>query len=207
VTLRVAFPGSLTLTIVPAIVAGFLAESDRVQVEIQTGAYDTIERMLTDGRAEIGFIRLPAQKPGLRLTPLARVRTVCVMPRGHPLAERPAVAIRDLAGVPLILLGRTRAPRRNIDEVFWTAGVRPLVRVEAHSVMSACGLAATGVGVTLVNELMARDYARLGIEIRPLVEVIEHDFAFAVPDAPPPTRTAEMFIESASTHLRSIVAQ
>lgn len=205
VTLRVAFPASLTLSIVPAIVAGFLARNDRVQIELHTGAYDTIERMLADGRAEVGFIRLPAQKPGLRLTPLARVRTVCVMPRGHPLAARPEVAIRDLAGQPLILLGRMRAPRRGIDEVFWAAGVRPDVRVEAHSVMSACGMAAAGLGVTLVNELMARDYARFGVEIRPLATVIEHDFAFAVPEEPPPTRAAEVFIEDATSHIRSII--
>jgi DNA-binding transcriptional LysR family regulator len=205
VTLRVAFPASLTLTIVPAIVAGFLAENDRVQIELQTGAYDTIERMLTDGRAEVGFTRLPAQKPGLRLTPLARVRTVCVMPRGHPLASHREVSVRDLSGVPLILLGRTRTPRRGIDEVFSTAGVRPMVRIEAHSVMSACGMVAAGLGVTLVNELMARDYTRLGIEIRPLAEVIAHEFAFAVPEEPPPTRAAENFIVSASRLLGDVV--
>lgn len=205
-TLRVAFPASLTLSIVPAIVADFLTESDRVQIEIHTGSYDTIERMLQDGRAELGFIRLPAQKAGLQLTPLMRVRTVCVMPRDHALTARERISIRDLSGVPLILLGRMRAPRSEIDQVFWRAGVAPRIRVEAHSVLSACGMVAAGLGVTLVNELMARDYAHLGVEIRPLDEMIEHAFAFAVPDGPPATRATENFVATAAKYLREVVS-
>lgn len=204
-TLRIAFPASLTLSIVPAIVSNFLAEHDRVQVELHTGSYDTIERMLKDGRAELGFVRLPVEKSGLKVRPLVRVRTVCVMPRDHPLTAQREVRIKDLAEVPLILLGRTRAPRREIDEVFWNAGIRPHVRVEAHSVLSACGMAAAGLGVTLVNELMARDYAHLPIVIRPIVEPMDHAFAFAVSDEIPPTRAASNFIESAAKQLKGMV--
>lgn len=199
--LRIAFPASLTLSIVPSIVATFLAEHDRVQVELHTGSYDTIERMLKDGRAELGFVRLPVEKSGLEVTPLMRVRTVCVMPLDHALADLQEVRIDDLAGVPLILLGRTRAPRREIDEVFWSAGVTPRVRVEAHSVLSACGMVAAGLGVTLVNELMARDYAHLPITMRPVAVPMNHAFAFAVSDEIPPTRTALNFIESATRQL------
>lgn len=205
--LRIAFPASLTLSIVPSIVATFLAEHDRVQIELHTGSYDTIERMLKDGRAELGFVRLPAEKSGLKITPLMRVRTVCVMPLDHPLAQQHEVEIKDLAGQPLILLGRTRAPRREIDEVFWKAGVTPRVRVEAHSVLSACGMVAAGLGVTLVNELMARDYAHLPIAIRPVKVPMNHTFAFAVSDEIPPTKAALNFIESATRQLILVGAQ
>jgi DNA-binding transcriptional LysR family regulator len=205
VTLRIAFPGSLTLSIVPAIVSGFLAEHDRVHIELYTGSYDTIERMLKDGRAELGFVRLPVEKSGLEITPLMRVRTVCVMPNDHPLTAQEEVSIEDLAGVPLILLGRLRAPRREIDEMFWNAGVRPNVRLEAHSVLSACGMVAAGLGVTLVNELMARDYVHLPIAIRPVKEALDHAFAFAVSEEIPPTTAASNFIEFAARQLEGMV--
>src|SRR5690606_33277967 len=168
--LRVAFPASLTISIVPKILADFVAHSDRVQVELHTGAYDTIERMLVDERAEVGFVRVPITQPGLVATPLVEARTVCVMPAGHPLAAQAEISGAGLHGVALILLGRMRQPRRELDELFWTRGLRPRVRVEAHSVQSACALAAQGLGVTLVNELMARDYADLPVVIRPLTE-------------------------------------
>ncbi len=203
--LRVAFPASLSMTIVPTIVRRFLDANPRVQIELHSGSYDTIERMLIDGRAELGFLRLPLQKPGLAVRPLMRVRTVCVMPREHPLAARDEIGVPDLSSVPLILLGRMRAPRREIDEVFWNAGVRPQVRIEAHSVFSACALAAAGLGVTLVNELMVRDFAHLDVAVRPMKEAILHRFAFAVPESVPPTRATEKFIACATDELRRLV--
>lgn len=205
--LRVAFPASLTISIVPTILAEFLERNERVQVELHTGAYDTIERMVLDERAEVGFLRMPTQRTGLDTTPVIEVPTVCVMPRGHPLTAHKVISISDLHAVPLILLGRMRLPRRDIDEAFWEVGMRPQVRVEAHSVQSACALAARGIGVTLVNELMARDFAHLPIEIRPLRERLLHRFAFGVTEGVPPTEIARQFIDTSIARFRSLLAE
>lgn len=202
ITLRVAVPVSLVQSLIPQILAEFMAAHDRVQVEMHFGAYDTIERMLVDERAEIGFLRIPIQRPGLTSQPLIEAPTVVVMPQDHPLAEKPVIALRELSGVPLILLGRMRAPRREIDEMFFDVGLRPNVRLEVHSVMAACALAAHGLGVTLVNGLMAEDFRHLPIAIRPLHEEITHRFAFATSEAMPISAAAEAFIAIASRHLR-----
>ena len=202
ITLRVAVPVSLVQSLIPQILAEFMAAHDRVQVEMHFGAYDTIERMLVDERAEIGFLRIPIQRPGLTSQPLIEAPTVVVMPQDHPLAEKPVIALRELSGVPLILLGRMRAPRREIDEMFFDVGLRPNVRLEVHSVMDACALAAHGLGVTLVNGLMAEDFRHLPIAIRPLHEEITHRFAFATSEAMPISAAAEAFIAIASRHLR-----
>ncbi len=202
ITLRVAVPVSLVQSLIPQILAEFMAAHDRVQVEMHFGAYDTIERMLVDERAEIGFLRIPIQRPGLTSQPVIEAPTVVVMPQDHPLAEKPVIALRELSGVPLILLGRMRAPRREIDEMFFDVGLRPNVRLEVHSVMAACALAAHGLGVTLVNGLMAEDFRHLPIAIRPLHEEITHRFAFATSEAMPISAAAEAFIAIASRHLR-----
>jgi len=204
-TLRVAFPASLTMTIIPRVLQDFTATNDRVQVEILSGTYDTIERMLLDDRAEIGFLRMPTQRPGIVSTPLIEVETVCVMPADHPLAAREVVSVRDLYREPLILLGRMRAPRSEIDQLFTEIGLRPHIRIEAHSVMSACALAAHGLGITLVNGLMARDYTHLPIAIRPLSERLTHHFAFAMPESMPPSATALRFMEVAERHFSQLL--
>ncbi len=202
VTLRVAVPVSLVQSLIPRILAEFLKTHDRVQVEMHFGAYDTIERMLVDERAEIGFLRMPIQRPGLHSLPVIEAPTVVVMPQDHPLAARPEVSLRELSGVPLILLGRMRAPRREIDDMFFEVGLQPNVRLEVHSVMAACTFAAHGLGVTLVNGLMAEDFRNLPIAIRPLREEITHRFAFATSEALPMSAAAEAFIAVASHHLR-----
>lgn len=202
-TLRIAVPASMAQSLLPAILMDFMESHDRVQVEVHSGPYDAIERMLLDERAEVGFLRLPTHRAGLATTPVIEASTVCVMPAGHPLAAKPAVSARDLAGVPLILLGRMRKPRREIDELFFAVGLRPKIRLEVHSVMSACALAAHGLGVTLVNELMARDFRHLPIIMRPLKERLVHQFAFAISEMAPMTITAQNFIEVATRHLQA----
>ena len=197
ITLAVAFPASLAHSVVPQIVSRFLEAHDRVRLELHTGPYDAIERMLLDGRAELGFLRVPTTQAGLRVAPALVSHTVCVMPEGHPLATYERVTVDDLAGVPLILLGRMRAPRRELDALFAARGLRPAIRVEVHSVGSACGLAAAGIGVALVNALMAADYAALPVEIRPLAEDVRHAFAFASGARVPIGPAAEAFLRIA----------
>ena len=85
--------------------------------------------------------------------------------------------------------------------MFFELGLRPNVRLEVHSVMSACALAAKGLGITLVNGLMAEDFRDLPIAIRTLREPSWHRFAFATSDAAPMSSAASAFIEVASRHL------
>jgi DNA-binding transcriptional LysR family regulator len=202
-SLRIALPASLAQSLLPGILIEFMHSHDRVQVEVHSGPYDAIERMLLDERAEVGFLRLPSHHAGLAITPVIEAPTVCVMPSGHPLAAKSVISARDLAGVALILLGRMRKPRREIDELFFAVGLRPNIRLEVHSVMSACALAAHGLGVTLVNELMAKDFRHLPIVIRPLKERLTHQFAFATSETAPMTIAARNFVEVATRHLRA----
>lgn len=204
-TLGVAFPASLTLSIVPSIIADFVEDHPGSRIELHTGAYDTIERMLLDGRAEIGFVRIPTHNPELDTTPLIEARTVCVIPEDHPLAARDLVSIHDLHREPLILLGRQRIARREIDEAFFEAGVWPRVRVEAHSVQSACALAAQGLGVTLVNELMAKDYARMPIVVRPLKEHLVHRFVFATNGRISQSIVGRAFVAAATRYFHEVL--
>jgi DNA-binding transcriptional LysR family regulator len=204
IRLRIAVPASLTLSIMPRIIRQFLEQNDRVQIELHSGPYDTIERMLLDDRAELGFLRIPAQREGLHVMPAIETHTVCVMPDAHPLTQKKVITMADLRGQPLILLGRMRAPRRELDEAFWTAGLTPNARVEAHSVLSACSMVAEGLGLTLVNALMARDFAHLGLTTRPLYPLLSHRFAFAASAELPMSQAAENFVRLGSAVLDSL---
>jgi DNA-binding transcriptional LysR family regulator len=58
--------------------------------------------MLLDGRIDIGYVRLPIDETGLRVTPLYTEPLMVVLPAGHRLAGKEEVTEADLAGEPLV---------------------------------------------------------------------------------------------------------
>lgn len=176
--LRLAMPHSLSRRIMPGLIAAFLKEHHQARFEIFNGSYFDIRRMIVDKSADVGLLRLPETSDGIALAPSFQAASVCILPIDHPLAKKELIHVRDLSGVPLVLLGRRRMPRNDIDLVFTNAGVRQNVRIEAHSVGSACGLVAQGIGVSIVNSLMLNDLGPLPIVARPFRPDLPHHFAF-----------------------------
>src|SRR3546814_10677486 len=122
------------------LIARFNAARPRVAVEILTGPYDAIERMVADREADIGFARLPTEESGFHVTPLVRSRMVCAVPKDHPLAARETIALADLAGINLVLIGRKRAPGRDLDQRLRGIPLQARCLIEAHSVEVARAL-------------------------------------------------------------------
>ena len=76
-----------------------------VPVDVQRMEWDDQASMLLDGRVDVGFVRLPIDETGLRLTPLYTEPLMVVLPAGHRLAGKQEVTEADLAGEPLVWHG------------------------------------------------------------------------------------------------------
>jgi DNA-binding transcriptional LysR family regulator len=179
VLIRIAVPHSVAEGLLPAVLKGFLVAHPDASVEVLAGTYATIERWVGSGEADLGFVALPTSFPGLAVERVARVASVAVLPRGHALARRKAIAAGDLVGTPLVMIGRQQTTRLQVERAFRKAGVIPEVKVETHTVASACALVAAGLGVSLVNGLMAEGVRHLGFVIRPFVPALEQEFGLA----------------------------
>jgi DNA-binding transcriptional LysR family regulator len=181
---KAAFPHSLSSTLLPAAIARFNAQRPSVAVEILTGPYDAIERMVADREADIGFVRLPTEETGFHTVPLLRSRMVCAMPADHELAAKPEINLADFAGVDLVLIGRKRAPGRELDQNFRRMRLSARCLIEAHSVETACGLVAAGLGVSIVPALIGNLFAGPTIALRPLADGQWHDYGVIARNGP-----------------------
>ena len=83
----------------------FEAEHPEVVVDVQRMEWDDQAPMLLDGRVDVGYVRLPIDETGLRLTPLYTEPLMVVLPADHPLAGKEEVTEADLAGEPLVWHG------------------------------------------------------------------------------------------------------
>ncbi|MCK9793275.1 LysR family substrate-binding domain-containing protein [Isoptericola sp. 4D.3] len=74
-------------------------------VDVQRLEWDDQAAMLLDGRVDVGYVRLPIDETGLRLSPLYTEPLMAVLPTGHRLAGKEEVSEADLSGEPLVWHG------------------------------------------------------------------------------------------------------
>lgn len=193
--LRVAVPTSMAQHLLPRIIAEFLRDREDTVVELLTGSYDALERAVLDRSADFAFVRLPTEQQDFDIIPVLETEGVCVMPRGHALCDKEVITPEDLRDTPLVLLGRQRNLRNELDQVFRAAHITPNVRVEVHAVSGACALVAEGIGVSIINGLLASDFSYLPIERRPFRPVLPYAFGLAWRNDVPRSRVASAFAE------------
>ncbi|MDE1150037.1 MAG: LysR family transcriptional regulator [Azospirillaceae bacterium] len=205
--LRIVGPPSLVEGSLSAIIAGFLGKHPNLKISIHPQDAETTREMVATKEAECGFAKLPIDHPGLRAEVVVTSESVCVLPPDHPLAAREVITPPDLRGVPLVLLGQGPVSRAGLDSVFRKAGFSPRVRLETRSVASACAFAAHGVGVAIVNEFMAREYAWRGVHLRRFRPRVLHHYAFITASATPMAKVTAAFLAHCRDALKSDALQ
>jgi len=193
--LSIVSPPSFAEGILSRVIAEFIADQPNLRVTLDSQSVEIARDMVALRAVDCGFVKLPADYPGLSCKPLLRAGTVCALPADHPLGRRQQLHVEDLQGEPLILLGHGRASRRQIDDAFQAAGVTMNVRIETHTVSAACAFARSGLGIAIVNEMLAVLYAGGGIVLRRLQPDFVHEYAFMTSADAPMTRVTRRFFE------------
>ncbi|OWT77007.1 MULTISPECIES: LysR family transcriptional regulator [unclassified Achromobacter] len=177
--IRVQMPTTIAHLIMPGVARAFMADHPEAVLEVFSGAYEHGELSVLGREVDMSLLRIPTQNHGLDVTPFMSTEAVCILPTGHPLLRLKEIAAGDLEDTDLVLLGRQRPLRHDIDMAFRHARVRPRIRAEVHSVDMACRFVAQGLGVSIVNGLLASLNRDLPIERRPFRPAIEYRFGIA----------------------------
>lgn len=117
---------------------------------------DLMERVLR-GRLHASLGVLPIQSSELWVEQLVREPFCVCLPRGHALAQRQAIAARDLDGQPLFWIPRDMHPAFYDGTVKYieSTGARPVYH-EIGSCAHAIEIAVNGLGIALLPNSIAR---------------------------------------------------
>lgn len=166
---RLGFVGSAAYPLVPDIVRAFRAA--RPEVEVRLRELSTAEQLeaLAAGALDVGFARTPLDDLAVEIEPIATEPILAALPEGHPLAQRSAVRLRDLAAEPFVMFPRAQAPGffDHLVNLVAATGIAPRIVQEAREMQTIVGLVASGLGVTLVPASVAA-LALRGAVYRPL---------------------------------------
>ncbi len=192
-TVRIATFTSVAVHWLPGMMQEFQELYPRVDFKLFNGDYHDVDRALTDGVADVGFITLPTTLK-CECVPLREDRLLAVLPPGHPLAALEICPVREVAKEPFISLLETSDDdsRRALD----AAGVKPNVRFTTKDDYAIIAMVEQGLGVSIMPELLLQGH-RDGVAVRPLDPPASRMLALAVPAgdrAGPATRRFAEFV-------------
>ncbi len=146
--------GSGILDVIPKVLHAFRASHPNVQIALhQMSKKEQIEA-LRQHRIIAGFNRMLAPLPDIASEPVMIESIMVALNEKHPLAAKPAILLKELAGQPLILFPSGARPSF-IDKV-WAlcagAGFEPDIAQEVGDAPTSVALVAAGFGLSLVPE-------------------------------------------------------
>ncbi|MED5618868.1 LysR substrate-binding domain-containing protein [Ideonella sp. BN130291] len=205
--LRIASPHALGEVFLPRVIARLAASHRNLRYAVEFGTYETIASMVAKRAVDIGVLKEPVPHEGISAQPLVDTGTVCLLPQGHALAKHSEITVAALADQPLVLLGRDTVWRSELNTLFRAARRLPNIRLDTHSATAICGFVANGLGVSVLPELLAAQFAGRGIVLKPLATRIEHRFAIALPSGLQRAGLAAEFVLEGRAVAEQLLAQ
>jgi DNA-binding transcriptional LysR family regulator len=192
--IRVAAPHSVSSSYLPRALRRLVEGRPSLRISVLLGTYERIVGLVAAREVDIGIAKSPILSDGVESIPIRDCPLVGIVARGHPLASGAILGIHELSREPLIMIGRGRPWRDQIDARFRDFGVAARVVVETQTVGSACGFAAEGFGLAIVPEWIANGLGRSDLVSVPLDIGIEHRFEVIFPSR---TRRREIAVDFA----------
>ncbi|MEV4217570.1 LysR family substrate-binding domain-containing protein [Nonomuraea sp. NPDC049725] len=167
-TFRLAYSPGVT----PAKWAGVWAERvPGVPLTLVATPAAEVVPLLRDGGADAGFVRLPVERDGLSVIPLYVETTVVVVPKDHAVTAADEVTVADLADEDVF---------HPLDDALEWA-VRPGVPAfeRPATTADAVQLVASGAGLLLVPQSLARLHHRRDLTYRPVTDAPQSQVGLA----------------------------
>jgi DNA-binding transcriptional LysR family regulator len=127
-----------SMTLVPQAIAATKAEAPQLSIGVDVGTSDVLVDGLKRGRLDFLIARIPAKEQDLSLVyeDLSEETECAVVRLGHPLLDRPALTLQDLASRAWILSPRGSILRHQFDMLFRRHGLTPPTNVVETTAMS-----------------------------------------------------------------------
>ncbi len=144
----------------PEALSSFLAAHPHVSVDLEERLSDEIVGLIAEGVGDVGIVAGTVDVGALQTYPFRSDRFVVVAAKGHPLAQRPAVAFAEVLDYDFVGLERSSSLQRFLTAKAAREG-RPLrARIQLRSFDAVCRMVESGVGIGVVPQTTAARAAR-----------------------------------------------
>ena len=199
-TVRIATFTSVAVHWLPGMMQEFQTLYPHVEFKLFNGDYHDVDRWLTDGSVDIGFITLPTAMR-CECIPLREDRLLAILPENHPLAKKDVCPVKEVAALPFISLLESSDDdaRRALD----AAGVKPNVRFTTKDDYAILAMVSQGLGVSIVHSLLLQP-SRYHVVSKPLNVKQSREICITVKKGFLPSTITQLFLQHVVDYTRGI---
>jgi len=159
---------SIAHRLLPRAIASYRRRFPSMEIHLRAGLQDAVHADIAGGIAELGIATAAGAAPPLVAETLVEEDCHLLLPRRHPLAAKPRVALADLAGQPMISMPLEAGLRRQIDAAAAEHGLTLTHAVTLNQFDAQLGLVAAGLGLAIVPASALPDRREANVVARPL---------------------------------------
>lgn len=156
--IRIGFPHSVVLHMLPTIVAAFRQDHPNVKFKLKQGTYNSLIRDLTKGEIDLAFISpFPESHEHVTGDILLTEELYAILPPQHILSEYQSIRLEQLQGESFVMFSEEYTLRSIVMAACQKAGFTPQIGFEGEETDTIRGLVAAGMGVSLLPEMALAD--------------------------------------------------
>jgi DNA-binding transcriptional LysR family regulator len=139
-TIRVACSQALALEFLPKAIADFRKTHPLVEFDVKVVDHEYAMTALANFEVDLILVYRPPYMANFHPLITLEQRLVVLMAKGHPLAEKRKVRLRDCAAYPVALAERTIGGRQLLEDAVTRSGVKFKIAAESNSFEMLRGL-------------------------------------------------------------------
>jgi len=192
-TLHIATMPAVSFELVPRLLSDFLAAHAGIKITQDVHDSPRIADLVSARQIDLGLAQIHTTRRDVEILASYRMHCVLAFAPGHRLGERGKATPADLAGEPMVLLAHHTVTADYLSRCFAEANVQPVIAIESQPSYAACGLAAVGAGLTIVDPLTPAVFGPDRLQTVPFEPDIPFDFHLIKPVDTPLSRAALEF--------------
>jgi LysR family transcriptional activator of glutamate synthase operon len=163
--IRLGFPHSLGVNLIPSIVAQFRKEHPKVKFKFKQGKFNSLINDVMNNEVDLALISpFPERHDQVTGELLTTEELFAILPPNHILSEYRTLRLEQLKEETFVLFSEGYSLRPIVMDACLQAGFKPIIGFEGEETDTIRGLVAAGMGVSLLPEMAL-------VEISPLQPV------------------------------------
>ena len=145
---------SVSVHILPNLIAKFSEQHPHLEFELLQGSYTDIERWISEGRVECGFVRLPTNQ-ALETIPVLEESILAVFPKERELElKQGRFPVEKISEETFIL--RPDALEASMRSLMKRSYCKPRITYSAKDDLAVIAMVEKGLGMSILPELLLR---------------------------------------------------